>query len=260
MTGAVQPVRETIAREAIQRASQATGADFEALLATARRESSLNAGARAGTSSAAGLFQFIERTWLDMVRRHGGDHGMGAYAQALQNGDVSAATRREILSLRFDPELSARMAGELWRENASTLRARLGREPNAGELYAAHVMGPQGAARLIAAADEGAGSAAAIFPREAAANRHLFFTRGGEARSASELLQRLSLDVGQAAAPAARAERAHAPETVSAGDVRIGASGALSPALLDALMLLALSPDVETESDPALDLLRRDEA
>ena len=253
MTESVPALREAAARQAIARAAAATGTDFSALLATARRESALNPAARAGTSSASGMFQFIESTWLDMVRRHGAEHGLGQQAQALRAGPIDAATRAEILQLRFDPELSARMAGELWRENAQFLEGRLHRAPNASELYAAHVIGPQGAARLIAAAETGDASAAALFPREAAANRALFYDRAGAPRSAGELLQRLALDVG--GATAAPVERAAAPS-----EPRMGSSAPLSPALLDALMALALAPSLvsaETD-DPALNLLRRE--
>ncbi|MGE0829413.1 MAG: hypothetical protein AB7O04_08695 [Hyphomonadaceae bacterium] len=262
MSDSIPPLsREAIARQAVARAADATGANFDALLATARRESSLNAHARAGTSSAAGLFQFIEGTWLEMVRRHGAQHGLAREAQALNSGRVDASTRRDILNLRFDPELSARMAGELWRENARTLEARLGRAPNEGELYAAHVMGPQGAARLINAAQRGEANAAALFPREAAANQHLFFDRAGNARSASGLLERLSLNLtgnptGTSSAPTSEAQSG-ATLTESA---KLGASAALSPALLDALFALALGPSLQSEErDPALDLLRRDD-
>jgi Transglycosylase SLT domain len=182
MSEKIAPLAAEHVRAAIARGAQATGVDFSLLVETARRESALNPSARAGTSSATGLFQFIDSTWLDMVRRHGGNHGLGAQAAALSNG-ADAATRRDILALRNDPELSARMAGELARENALTLQARLGRPPGPGELYAAHVMGAGGALRLIEAAANGAPSAAAMFPREAAANRGLFYANG-EARSA----------------------------------------------------------------------------
>lgn len=228
---------------AVARGAAASGADFSALLATARRESALNPNARAGTSSAAGLFQFIESTWLDMVRRHGADHGLGRQAAALQAGDVDASTRRAILDLRYDPELSARMAGELWRENAATLQGRLGRAPSESELYAAHVMGPSGAARLIEAAANGAPNAAALFPREARANRGLFYTREGIPRSAQGLLERLSLDVGGAEKPSTTAAPAK-PQ-------RLSSSAPLSPALLDALFALTLPTGLsETEREP----------
>ena len=181
-------------RNAVQRAASHTGVDFSYLIATAQRESALNPSARAGTSSATGLFQFIDSTWLDMVRKHGAAHGLGGYAAALQSGGVSSDTRADILALRNNPEISARMAGELARENAQALQAQLGRAPNATELYAAHFLGAGGASRLIQAAQNGAPDASALFPREAVANRAIFFKPDGAARSASEVLARLDLD------------------------------------------------------------------
>lgn len=235
MSERIAPVAADQVRAAIARASQATGVDFSLLVETARRESALNPNARAGTSSATGLFQFIDSTWLDMVRRHGGEHGLGAQAAALRNG-ADAATRANILALRNDPELSARMAGELARENASTLRAQLGRDPSAGELYAAHVMGPAGALRLIEAAGQAAPNAAALFPREAAANAGLFYADGAP-RSAQALLARLDLDTSAApSAPPGRTEylRGDAP---------------MSPELAQALFALALLPLIGGERD-----------
>lgn len=230
MSDPIAPAGHDAVRGAIRRAADATGVDFSLLVETARRESALNPNARASTSSATGLFQFIESTWLDMVRRHGPEHGLGPQAAALRGG-ADQATRREILALRSDPELSARMAGELARENAQALQARLGRPPSAGELYAAHVMGSGGAARLIEAAQQGAPDASALFPREAAANRGLFYA-GGQPRSAQGLLDRLNLD----ATAAMNGAGAVAPgEGVRSPD-------AMSPALAQVLFHMALLP------------------
>lgn len=231
MSDPIAPTPAGGVHAAIRRAADATGVDFSLLVETARRESAFNPGARAATSSATGLFQFIESTWLDMVRRHGGAHGLSAEAAALANG-ADVTTRREILALRNDPELSARMAGELARENASYLQNRLGRAPSAGELYAAHVMGPAGAARLIEAAAAGAPSAAALFPREANANQGLFYQRTGEARSAQALLDRLGVD----ATAHVGARGAAAPRGRAADE-----DGLMAPALAQALFTLALT-------------------
>ena len=230
MTEPVSRTPPTQVSAAIERASAATGVDFSLLVETARRESAFNTSARAGTSSATGLFQFIDSTWLDMVRRHGADHGLGREAAALSSGNVDAETRRNILSLRNDPEIAARMAGELVRENASSLERTLGRAPNAGELYAAHVMGAGGAAQLIQAAERGVSNAASVFPQEARANHALFYDRSGEPRSAQGLLQRLSLDAG-----AAIGERGGMVEAESG-------AGQISPALAHALFQMALLP------------------
>lgn len=235
---APRPVPETNVTAAIRRASRATGVDFSLLVETARRESALNPTARAGTSSATGLFQFIDSTWLDMVRRHGAEHGLGQYAAMLQQGTCDASTRQQILALRNDPETAARMAAELARENAQALQQRIGRAPNAGELYAAHVLGSAGAARLIEAADNGAPSAAALFPREAAANRGLFY-RDGQAVSAQGLLDRLQLDAGASMSDQVSAP----PRSVS------GADGVMSPTLAHALFQMALLPLLQTGDD-----------
>jgi hypothetical protein len=231
-------------RAAIQRAADATGVDFSLLVETAKRESSLNANARAGTSSAVGAFQFISSTWLDMVRRHGAEHGLGQYAAALQNGTADAQTRSDILALRTDPEIAARMAAELTRENAAALQAQIGRPPTSGELYAAHVLGSGGAAKLIQASASGVGNAAAIFPREAAANRGLFYDNG-QPCSAQQLLDKFGLDAdANFTAPAG-----HAPVQIS--------NDMMSPALAQALFSLSVLPllmnsseDDQNRSDP----------
>lgn len=242
MTSPIAPAGQDAVHAAIRRAADATGVNFSLLVETARRESALNPNARASTSSASGLFQFIESTWLDMVRRHGGDHGLGAQATALQNG-ANAQTRRDILALRSDPEISARMAGELARENATTLQARLGRAPSAGELYAAHVMGPGGALRLIEAAQQGAPNAVSLFPREAAANRGLFYANG-HPRSAQGLLDRLQLDAD------ASMGAAQQMQTGGGGRLEYGREGeAMSPALAQALFAFALLPLLRSGED-----------
>src|ERR1700678_2332202 len=75
-----------VVEAAIQRASNATGVDFGFLLGTARRESGYNPGAKAPTSSAAGLFQFVEQTWMSTLKAHGAKYGYARYADLIQKG------------------------------------------------------------------------------------------------------------------------------------------------------------------------------
>jgi Transglycosylase SLT domain len=180
----VDSALQDVAIQAVSRAAQATGVDFGMLLETAKRESGLDRNAKAATSSAAGLFQFIESTWMGLIERHGGKYGLSPASDG--------ASRKRLLDLRYDPELAANMAGELTRENSAALASRLGRQPSPGELYAAHVLGADGAARLIEA--PGQARAADLFPKAAAANRALFFDKAGAPVSAAALLAELNVE------------------------------------------------------------------
>src|SRR5215831_11967214 len=77
---------------AIKQAASATGASFQYLLATAKMESDFNPSAGASTSSARGLYQFIEQTWLATVKQAGGQLGYGQYADAITR--TTSATMR----------------------------------------------------------------------------------------------------------------------------------------------------------------------
>jgi len=201
---------------AIRRASAATGVDFDFLMKTARRESALNPSARARTSSAAGLFQFIDQTWLGTVKRHGAQHGLGQYADLIHQGAdgrwrVDGSARNVVMDLRFDPQAASAMAAELTASNAAYLRGRMGREPGAGDLYAAHFLGPAGAAQLMDAMDRRPGAvAASMFPDAAAANRSIFY-RDGRAATVAEVHDNLQRTAGEGA-PAAGVGGGAAPE------------------------------------------------
>jgi hypothetical protein len=178
---------------ALRNAAAATGSDFHYLLGTAMRESSLKANAQSSSSSAAGLFQFIDQTWLGLVKEHGARHGLGDFASAITRGGdgryhADAGARQSILALRKDPQLSALMAGEYARSTGDVLRASLGREVCGGELYAAHFLGPDAACKLIRAAEsDPSANAAAMFPQAASANRPVFYHADGSAKSAREV-------------------------------------------------------------------------
>jgi hypothetical protein len=178
---------------ALKSAAAATGSDFHYLLGTAMRESSLKPNAQSSTSSATGLFQFIDQTWLGLVKEHGARHGLSNYAAAISKDSdgryhAESSARGAILALRKDPELSARMAGEFAKSTQGTMRASLGREVCGGELYAAHFLGPDAACKLIRlAGSEPGASAAAQFPQAAAANKSVFFHEGGAPKSVREV-------------------------------------------------------------------------
>ncbi|MFI4935097.1 MAG: transglycosylase SLT domain-containing protein [Caulobacterales bacterium] len=187
-----------VVEAAIQGASSATGVDFGFLMGTARRESGFNPHAKAATSSAAGLYQFVDQTWLGTLKQHGAKYGYARYADLIQKGAdgrfhvEGAEARATVMSLRLDPNAAALMAGELAADHAAYLRGRVGREPTAGELYVAHVLGPKGSATLINAVQQSpAANAAALFPEAAQANRSIFF-HGGRPASVAQVYANLT--------------------------------------------------------------------
>ncbi len=180
---------------AIRQAAQATGTSFNYLLATAQVEFGLNALAGAATSSARGLYQFIQQTWLATMKQAGPALGYGRYADAItmtasgQYQVSDPALRNEILNLRTDPAANAAMAGAFTQANAAALSDRLGRAPSEGELYIAHFLGAGSAARLInLAASNPNAKAAEFFPEAAQANSPIFYDRAtGTARSVAQV-------------------------------------------------------------------------
>ena len=179
---------------ALRSASVKTGSDFEYLLGTAMRESGLDAQAKSRASSATGLFQFIEQTWLGLVKRYGERHGLSDYAHAItetHSGRYEVArgdTKAAILALRKNPELSALMAGEAANETRQSLECALGREVCEGELYAAHFLGTNAARHLIRLNEQNPNCLAADeFPQAARANHSVFYHADGTAKTVREI-------------------------------------------------------------------------
>ena len=201
----VDPSRVKVAGS-IKQGASSTGASFEYLLTTAKMESDFNPKAGASTSSAHGLFQFIDQTWLGTVKEAGSQLGYGKYADAISknaNGSYSVsdpAARTAIMKLRDDPDAASAMAGVLSQSNSFKLTGKIGRRPTDAELYMAHFMGVGGASKLISnAEDNPQANAVRMFPNAAAANQSIFYDRAGSARTVSQVYSVLSSRYASAA-------------------------------------------------------------
>jgi hypothetical protein len=221
---------------ALRNAAHSTGASFDYLLATAKAESDLNPNLSVRGSTATGLFQFIEQTWLSVMKGAGQALGLGSYAQSIeQTADgrymvKDPAVRQEIMNLRQNPAANAVMAGIFTRQNANILATSLGRTPTDGELYIAHFLGPGAAARLIRmAGSDPSASAATLFPAAARANRPIFYDPHGNARSVSGVYAELTRRYQEARAspslPATPGAAAPAPDTAGITEAFAAARG-----------------------------------
>jgi hypothetical protein len=207
--GGVSKARDLVG-SAIQRAAARTNVDFGYLFNQAKLESGLDPDARARTSSATGLFQFIDQTWLGTVKKHGAAHGLDWAANAIRGtgGRYSVAdpaTRQAILDLRNDPDAASAMAAEFARDNQAALEANLDRRVDSVDLYLAHFLGAAGASEFLRAHDAAPDAdAAPLMPAAARANRNVFYDRDGAPRSFAEIRNRFAARIsGSPAMPAA---------------------------------------------------------
>ncbi|MBU0933003.1 MAG: lytic transglycosylase domain-containing protein [Alphaproteobacteria bacterium] len=183
---------------AIAMASRRTGVDFSYLLGQAKIESSLNPTARAATSSATGLYQFIDQSWLAVIDKHGSEYGLGWASNAIQQSGgryyvADPQLRQQILDLRKHPETASVMAAEHAADNKAFLESKLGREAEPVDLYLAHFLGVGGASKFLSVHDRAPdASAASLFPSAARANRSIFYDKQGNARSFAEIRDRFA--------------------------------------------------------------------
>jgi len=236
---------------AIRNAAQATGTDFQYLLATAQVESGLDPRAAVSSSSAKGLFQFIDQTWLTTMKQAGPALGYGRYADAIVKTASGAYTvpdpamRRQILSLRDDPTANAAMAGAFTQQNAAQLTQTIGRPPSEGELYLAHFLGAGGAGQLINLTSQTPNApAASVFPHAARSNHSIFYDRQGQARSLSDVYHLLV-----ARYDVARAAPAGAAGTGDAAVVASAAAPSLQQGRSAAALAVATAPSTAPQAD-----------
>lgn len=122
-------------------------------LGIAQIESGMNPNAKAGTSSAGGLFQFVDGT---------------AAQYHLRN--------------KFDAEANADAGARLTADNIAGLKRDLGRDPTPGEVYLAHFSG-YGVAEKLAKASADTPTSAVFSPQAIAANRSILAGKtAGEVR------------------------------------------------------------------------------
>ncbi|MFA5967716.1 MAG: lytic transglycosylase domain-containing protein [Sphingomonas sp.] len=213
-------------QSAIALASQKTGIDFNYLLGQAKLESGFRADARAATSSASGLYQFIEQSWLSVVKQHGAEHGLGWAADAIQpgaNGRLTVGdpqTRQAILNLRNDPQTAALMAAEHAADNKTAIEGSLGRSATGTDLYMAHFLGLGGARTFLSTlANNPDRVGAAMFPAAARANRAIFYNGSGQPRTLGEIYQNFSARLDHGAASVGATGLASATFGPSSGGV-----------------------------------------
>ena len=133
------PTQDLSIGDAINNAAATTGVSAQTLAIFGQLESGLGKFVENKLSSAKGPFQFIDSTWLAMMKKYGKKYGY----------DPSTLSEKDQLNLRFNNRLSALMAAEYTKENAATLKLDSSDPTNVDKLYLAHFLGPGGAKRVL---------------------------------------------------------------------------------------------------------------
>lgn len=145
-------------KDMIIAASKMVGVDPGLMATMAALESNFKGRVKASTSSATGLYQFIDGTWKAMLAKYGPKYGLDPNTPAT------------------DPRANALIGAEYIRENTEKLKQGLGRDPTDTDIYLAHFLGPAGALKLLSS--KGDANAATIMPKAAGANKSIFFADG----------------------------------------------------------------------------------
>jgi hypothetical protein len=184
---------------AIRLGSIRTGVDFSFLMELARVESNFNPTVRAPKSSATGLFQFKDYSWLEAIKAFGADYGLKDYATQVELSEdkeegqqpiVRDSLQLEVLALRVNPRLSTLLVAESIKRNLQELSDMIGREPRRADLYLSHLLGTTDAAIFLKALDEEPDAIAAdIFPEAAARHSSVFLNLQHQPRTVSRVYQ-----------------------------------------------------------------------
>jgi hypothetical protein len=256
----------------IKRASRTANVDFGYMMAQAAQESSFQPDAKASTSSATGLFQFIDSTWLQSVKQYGAKYGLGQYAAQIGTDDsgrahvADPAVRQQILDLRKDPRISSNIAAEFAKANKDEVERALGRKANPTDLYLAHFLGAQGATAMVkTVTSAGATPAADLLPQAAAANHAVFYDNNGDAKTVAEIYRSFADKIERQISQYSESTGTDpdvAAETVATTDEAVlpGAGqslGTMNVLALAALKLISGSAGTDEPADPAPQVNRR---
>jgi hypothetical protein len=210
------PTQDLSIGDAINNAASTTGVPAQTLAIFGQLESSLGKNVIAQTSTARGPFQFIEKTWLSMLKKYGKEYGY----------DPSSMTREEQLNLRYNNRASAIMAAELAKENSKILGINPSDPTNVDELYLAHFLGPDRAKNVLSGKGLSEEQKASIMKsnpniKTGSKEEFLQFAQGRTAQAAKVAAVRQIV----AAAPATGAMVASASTSVADGRRSSGGGG-----------------------------------
>lgn len=182
--------------EFVDIAVKASGLDPEYFMIMFGKESSFRTDAKNAKSSATGLGQFIDSTWLKTIKTHAKTLGI--------SDQIAGMSNSELLELRKNGKVNAAVSGIFTLENAASFRKSMGREPSNEELYLMHFMGTGGGIKFVRNLRHNPEGVAEASSQVLAANRTIYFDKGGNRRTNNQVYQVLTRRFGSATSAAYR--------------------------------------------------------
>ncbi len=177
---------------------------------TAMLESGGDANARAKTSSAGGMFQFLDGTWKQLTKEMGKNYS---------------------LEDKFDPRKAAEVMAYFTEKNKKQLERSTGRPASNTDLYMAHFLGAGGASKFLNAMGRNPNALAAdMDPRAARANKNIYYDESGKPRTLKQVYDLMASKYNKQAEVVAtgRAPK-FVQEMAAAGGMRPGGGEAAGP-------------------------------
>ncbi|MCK5374723.1 MAG: hypothetical protein KAJ40_05520 [Alphaproteobacteria bacterium] len=193
--------------------TQETGVSFELLVIKAMIESNLGENIVAQNSTARGLFQYIESTWLSLIKSYGGKIGYASYADALKYDLIAKRyvivsernnfSRHDILNLRYDTRITTLIkAYQILDEQAAIEKCTKGQVPTITDHYIVHMMGLPLAELFFKLKNSNSTIIPArlkngMFNNAIAQNPSFFFDKRGNALNAPQIYNRFAETTAQ---------------------------------------------------------------
>lgn len=158
-------------RQMLNEVAQVTGVDPFVLSTMIGMESSFDPNAVEPSTKAAGLGQFLPKTWKQMLERYGSKYGLGKDTSAL------------------DPRANALMVAEYIKENMKGMSEYITDRPLSQlDVYMAHYMGVRGYKEFLSAGMDALGKD--VRPNAAAkeGNKPIFYDKSGRPRTVREIM------------------------------------------------------------------------
>lgn len=172
---------------AVRMASDKNNIAFGYMMELAETESAFAPSVKAKTSSATGLYQFIESTWHGTLKTYGHKYGLGAFADEIeifkddygrdQARIANPLLRSQVIEMRKHPHLSSLLSTDFQLENRAKEQCYIKDKPlTRTDMYIAHFLGAHDAVYFIDALQKnGEKSAVDTFPEAAEYNIGVFY-------------------------------------------------------------------------------------